>query len=104
MFVFVFFFFFFFSSRRRHTRWTGDWSSDVCSSDLLRLINAMLMPSQGQVLVQGRSTVEWDLIRLRRGLDTLYKRQDCFRILRWRKMWGWSRHWKIGAAAARQRA
>src|SRR5690348_17440356 len=33
--VFVFFFcFFFFSSRRRHTRWTGDWSSDVCSSDL----------------------------------------------------------------------
>src|SRR5580765_4968547 len=24
----------FFSSRRRHTRWTGDWSSDVCSSDL----------------------------------------------------------------------
>src|SRR5438876_4216863 len=26
---------FFFSSRRRHTRWTGDWSSDVCSSDLV---------------------------------------------------------------------
>src|SRR6266581_7357590 len=25
---------FFFSSRRRHTRWTGDWSLDVCSSDL----------------------------------------------------------------------
>src|SRR6267154_4921718 len=25
---------YFFSSRRRHTRWTGDWSSDVCSSDL----------------------------------------------------------------------
>src|SRR6266581_642660 len=25
---------FFFSSRRRHTRWTGDWSSDVWSSDL----------------------------------------------------------------------
>src|SRR5437879_11069571 len=27
---------FFFSSRRRHTRYIGDWSSDVCSSDLLR--------------------------------------------------------------------
>src|SRR5690242_662887 len=26
---------FFFSSRRRHTRLTCDWSSDVCSSDLL---------------------------------------------------------------------
>src|SRR5207248_8695091 len=33
--IFVFFFFFFFfSSRRRHTRSYGDWSSDVCSSDL----------------------------------------------------------------------
>src|SRR5207253_5619286 len=31
----VFYFvFFFFSSRRRHTRWPRDWSSDVCSSDL----------------------------------------------------------------------
>src|SRR5688500_20246066 len=26
--------YFFFSSRRRHTRLQGDWSSDVCSSDL----------------------------------------------------------------------
>src|SRR2546422_7499884 len=29
-------FFFFFSSRRRHTRCSRDWSSDVCSSDLLQ--------------------------------------------------------------------
>src|SRR5690625_7420499 len=28
---------FFFSSRRRHTRWPRDWSSDVCSSDLAHL-------------------------------------------------------------------
>src|SRR6266542_3167534 len=32
--------FFFFSSRRRHTRCYRDWSSDVCSSDLLR--NALI--------------------------------------------------------------
>src|SRR5207249_9061142 len=31
----LFFLFFFFSSRRRHTRSKRDWSSDVCSSDLL---------------------------------------------------------------------
>src|SRR5207253_6326920 len=31
--------FFFFSSRRRHTRWPRDWSSDVCSSDLLWRVN-----------------------------------------------------------------
>src|SRR5438046_296093 len=34
--IFLFFFyFFFFSSRRRHTRLVSDWSSDVCSSDLV---------------------------------------------------------------------
>src|SRR5690606_40781392 len=30
----VVYLFFFFSSRRRHTRFSRDWSSDVCSSDL----------------------------------------------------------------------
>src|SRR2546426_5974365 len=34
LYMFSFFCFFFFSSRRRHTRLQGDWSSDVCSSDL----------------------------------------------------------------------
>src|SRR2546422_9843466 len=32
----VYLVFFFFSSRRRHTRCSRDWSSDVCSSDLPR--------------------------------------------------------------------
>src|SRR5215217_6810826 len=32
------FFVFFFSSRRRHTRYWRDWSSDVCSSDLRRAL------------------------------------------------------------------
>src|SRR5690625_1718811 len=32
----IFLVIFFFSSRRRHTRWPRDWSSDVCSSDLIR--------------------------------------------------------------------
>src|SRR2546421_7308776 len=40
----VCFIFFFFSSRRRHTRSDRDWSSDVCSSDLL----------DGQVLIHIR--------------------------------------------------
>src|SRR2546427_81194 len=31
-------FFFFFSSRRRHTRFDCDWSSDVCSSDLVTML------------------------------------------------------------------
>src|SRR5437867_8461107 len=33
---------FFFSGSRRHTKSYGDWSSDVCSSDLIRLVGAQL--------------------------------------------------------------
>jgi osmoprotectant transport system ATP-binding protein len=35
---------------------------------LLKLINGMLLPTGGQVLVQGGSTRDWDLTRLRRGI------------------------------------
>src|SRR6266853_4242168 len=35
------FVFFFFSSRRRHTSFDCDWSSDVCSSDLAQVVNAV---------------------------------------------------------------
>src|SRR5437016_8663716 len=40
----VFFFFFFFSSRRRHTRLVSDWSSDVCSSDLIPFAVLLAVP------------------------------------------------------------
>src|SRR5256885_12904879 len=43
--------YFFFSSRRRHTRLQGDWSSDVCSSDLV----AQLDPAQVQHRVLHRA-------------------------------------------------
>src|SRR5437870_10964894 len=51
---------FFFSSRRRHTRWPRDWSSDVCSSDLERALarrNDDLVRRQpaGQRVLVGRS-------------------------------------------------
>src|SRR2546430_6688997 len=39
--------FFFFSSRRRHTRFDCDWSSDVCSSDLCKPACAV-RPEAGQ--------------------------------------------------------
>src|SRR5450432_2490782 len=40
----LFLLFFFFSSRRRHTRSDRDWSSDVCSSDLLALRERLFPP------------------------------------------------------------
>src|SRR3712207_3618649 len=39
--------YFFFSSRRRHTRYWRDWSSDVCSSDLLDTIGQLFGPVRG---------------------------------------------------------
>src|SRR5205085_4098280 len=42
--------FFFFSSRRRHTRFDCDWSSDVCSSDLSGVAHVLLELAQGVVL------------------------------------------------------
>src|SRR5690242_21364032 len=55
------FFFFFFSSRRRHTRLTCDWSSDVCSSDL--------------IMIAGRSgsayTAELGSMKMREEIDAL---------------------------------
>src|SRR5207245_4538832 len=52
LFIF-FFFFFFFSSRRRHTRCYRDWSSDVCSSDLLGAFLGPLGAQESSVDVGG---------------------------------------------------
>src|SRR3712207_8200263 len=41
--------FFFFSSRRRHTRYWRDWSSDVCSSDLRAVTTVALVDDQALV-------------------------------------------------------
>src|SRR5690606_39683908 len=48
----VLYFLFFFSSRRRHTRFSRDWSSDVCSSDLLAPFLFSLQP-WSEALLQG---------------------------------------------------
>src|SRR5688572_33061048 len=48
--------FFFFSSRRRHTRFDCDWSSDVCSSDLKKPLSdsqiAEILSQQGIVVAR----------------------------------------------------
>src|SRR6266480_4081735 len=51
-------FFFFFSSRRRHTRLTCDWSSDVCSSDLAQPGDVGVSPQEPQQLVDHRRHVD----------------------------------------------
>src|SRR5258706_12011591 len=43
-------FFFFFSSRRRHTRLVSDWSSDVCSSDLMTVARTFTLGGRTQAM------------------------------------------------------
>src|SRR6266568_5930900 len=45
---------FFFSSRRRHTRWNCDWSSDVCSSDLADPLFASIEAVAGGTLAYAK--------------------------------------------------
>src|SRR5256885_8870848 len=54
---------FFFSSRRRHTRLQGDWSSDVCSSDLRYLTDPVVILKDQRIILAGK--VKW------RDLDTV---------------------------------
>src|SRR5437870_12859046 len=52
---------FFFSSRRRHTRWPRDWSSDVCSSDLLAGAESDAAPSVADIGTSAR-VVDFDTL------------------------------------------
>src|SRR5256885_8264558 len=52
------FVFFFFSSRRRHTRLQGDWSSDVCSSDLKDLLRGQVSAMQAY---PGIARIAWEI-------------------------------------------
>jgi osmoprotectant transport system ATP-binding protein len=45
---------------------------------LLKLINGMLLPTSGEILVQGRSTHAWDPIRLRRGIGYVIQEGGLF--------------------------
>src|SRR5688500_19656633 len=54
----IFVAFVFFSSRRRHTRLQGDWSSDVCSSDLTFFFKADLEVSLHRIL-DGRPQLKY---------------------------------------------
>ncbi|HWE51422.1 MAG TPA: ATP-binding cassette domain-containing protein [Bryobacteraceae bacterium] len=44
----------------------------------LRLINGMIMPTSGQVSVDGKTTGEWDLVRLRRGIGYVIQEGGLF--------------------------
>src|SRR5256885_6594086 len=63
---------FFFSSRRRHTRLQGDWSSDVCSSDLTRRLRFQILPllTKG-VLIDANGVHEEVRVRLLRVLPVI---------------------------------
>src|SRR5690606_41074895 len=59
---------FFFSSRRRHTRFSRDWSSDVCSSDLLATVDMALW----DLFAKQHGTPVWRLLGPLRETIELY--------------------------------
>src|SRR5256885_3499756 len=59
-------FFFFFSSRRRHTRLQGDWSSDVCSSDLPKTAAALGKGLAAEFVMTGSFAVKGERSEERR--------------------------------------
>src|SRR2546422_7728800 len=63
--------FFFFSSRRRHTRCSRDWSSDVCSSDLGEIVSLELPKEErekkARQIASQRKTGESSAANLRIG-------------------------------------
>src|SRR5699024_11428614 len=64
-----FLFFFFFSSRRRHTRSKRDWSSDVCSSDLLSAHVPEIDGVLGEVLLTPTRIYAKDCMALTEAVD-----------------------------------
>src|SRR5215510_6552316 len=60
-------FLFFFSSRRRHTRWPRDWSSDVCSSDLERGKGVGRLPGREPQRAAGGDRLDVVVLRLAPG-------------------------------------
>src|SRR5256885_4489549 len=63
--------FFFFSSRRRHTRLQGDWSSDVCSSDLASINLDHTMRSRASVKPSDYPPLPFHTIRFIAFLSSL---------------------------------
>src|SRR5688572_33342479 len=78
--------FFFFSSRRRHTRFDCDWSSDVCSSDLYVLLRHRRPSiSEGEIgrdLCSARASTPPALARTARGLAARKTAAACRVLLR----------------------
>src|SRR5688500_20022016 len=65
-------FVFFFSSRRRHTRLQGDWSSDVCSSDLVGAVATGA--DQGVEALQQFRIVEQQGVQVEELADLMHQR------------------------------
>src|SRR5688572_30911069 len=88
---------FFFSSRRRHTRFDCDWSSDVCSSDL----KSVTIPIQRALLFRPRY-----MKGNPEGLSTLrntYRAWYFKRNIEQLEAQGLERELKIGRASCRER-
>src|SRR5690606_40981648 len=90
----VWYSFFFFSSRRRHTRFSRDWSSDVCSSDLAKR-GDRIMPARADMdPLELRDYLGWIVI-----VDVLDGGSDFYYRLVGTKV---AHYFEIGRASCRE--
>src|SRR2546429_4712389 len=69
--------FFFFSSRRRHTRCSRDWSSDVCSSDLVGVAEHLLHHADVERMPAGKIQPAVDVVDRRpQRLGELHRSEE----------------------------
>src|SRR2546430_7551363 len=90
-------FFFFFSSRRRHTRFDCDWSSDVCSSDLVELQKGSSAVEKAEV-AGARTQRERDYIA---AIKVFY--QDADKLDHRTRTFAYNNAMEIGRASCRER-
>src|SRR5690606_4753334 len=76
---------FFFSSRRRHTRFSRDWSSDVCSSDLVSTINKLRGVRGLPNAYANTKSAVMALIEHERMVELAFEGHRFWDLRRWRK-------------------
>src|SRR5206468_8017756 len=72
--------FFFFSSRRRHTRSDRDWSSDVCSSDLMRMMKDCIALAERAGFLAPQAIARADLGSVHGSLGDVERGHELVRI------------------------
>src|SRR5437764_11654022 len=92
---------FFFSSRRRHTRYIGDWSSDVCSSDLSCMLDELRVVGSMHERKATMAALADGFVALPGGLGTF---EETLEVLTWAQLGIRSEERRVGKECSSRRS